>query len=139
MLVDVTLVNTYRKPYADSTLNNMKKSELIEYVRMLEYNYNVAVSFNEQQAKNVEKMLEQKWIPVSERLPDVAVVKKNRFENHTESVRVLCACKQKSGKRMVKEGFCKVYADGTIYWSIPGSVDSVTHWMPLPEPPKECE
>ena len=38
MLVDVTLVNTYHKPYADSTLNNMKKSELIEYVRMLENN-----------------------------------------------------------------------------------------------------
>lgn len=65
MLVDVTLVNSYHKPYADSTLNNMKKSELIEYVRMLEHNYNVAVSFNHQQAKNFEKMLEQKhgrWI-----------------------------------------------------------------------------
>ena len=59
MLVDVTLVNTYHKPYADSTLNNMKKSELIEYVRMLENNYNIAVSFNHQQAKNVEKLLEQ--------------------------------------------------------------------------------
>lgn len=81
----------------------------------------------------------QKWIPVSERLPDVAVVKKTRYGNHTESVRVLCACEQESGKRMVKEGFCKVYANGIIYWSIPGTVDSVTHWREMPELPKECE
>ena len=69
MLVDITLVNTYHKPYADSTLNNMKKSELIEYVRTLEYNYNVAVSFNEQQAKNFETMVKQKqgvWLPTND-------------------------------------------------------------------------
>ena len=80
-----------------------------------------------------------KWIPVTERLPDVAITHKNRWEHSTESVHVLCACLQKSGKRMVKEGSCKVYASGTIYWMIPGTVDSVTHWMPLPEAPKEVE
>ena len=79
----------------------------------------------------------QKWIPVTERLPEVAIIHKSRWEQSTESVHVLCACKQKSGKRMVKEGSCKVYASGTIYWMIPGTVDSVTHWMPLPQPPKE--
>lgn len=78
----------------------------------------------------------QKWIPVTERLPEVAIIHKSRWEQSTESVHVLCACKQKSGKRMVKEGCCKVFASGTIYWMIPGTVDSVTHWMPLPEPPK---
>lgn len=41
------------KTKASSTLNGMKKSELIEYIRILEHNYNVAVSFNEQQAKNL--------------------------------------------------------------------------------------
>lgn len=81
----------------------------------------------------------QKWIPVSERLPDVAVVKKTRYGSHTESVRVLCVCKQESGKRMIKEGFCNVYANGYVRWKIPGTVDSVTHWREMPEPPKECE
>lgn len=77
-----------------------------------------------------------KWIPVTERLPEVAITHNNRWEKSTESVHVLCYCKQRSGKRMVKEGSCKVYSDGTIYWAIPGTIDSVTHWMPLPEPPK---
>ena len=36
----------------DATLKAMKKDELIEYVRCLEYNWSVALEFNEQQAKN---------------------------------------------------------------------------------------
>ena len=77
-----------------------------------------------------------KWISVKDRLPEVAITHNNRWEKSTESVHVLCYCKQNSGKRMVKEGSCKVYASGTIYWMIPGTIDSVTHWMPLPQPPK---
>lgn len=50
-----------RKPptskYADSTLRKMSKTELIEYIRMLEHNYAVAVEFNENQARNIEKFL----------------------------------------------------------------------------------
>jgi hypothetical protein len=93
----------------------------------------------EQAYKNGYEAGKPKWIPVTERLPEVAIIHKSRREQSTESVHVLCACKQKSGKRMVKEGCCKVFASGTIYWMIPGAVDSVTHWMPLPEPPKENE
>lgn len=77
-----------------------------------------------------------KWISVKDRLPDVAIRHNSRWEKSTESVRVLCVCKQKSGKRMVKEGCCKVYANGFVYWAIPGAIDSVTHWMPLPPMPK---
>ena len=64
----------------------------------------------------------QRWIPVTERLPDVAIRHNSRWEHSTESVRVLCVCKQKSGKRMVKEGCCKVYASGIVYWAIPGAI-----------------
>jgi hypothetical protein len=35
----------------------MKKSELIEYIRLLEHNWSVAVDFNEQQAINFADML----------------------------------------------------------------------------------
>ena len=48
---------TGTKPKAYSTLCNMRKDELIEYIRLLEENHNTAVAFNHQQAKNFEKML----------------------------------------------------------------------------------
>lgn len=45
------------KTYADSTLCNMKKSELIEYIRILENNYNAAVWFNDNQARYIERLM----------------------------------------------------------------------------------
>jgi hypothetical protein len=79
-----------------------------------------------------------KWIPVTERLPDVASTHKTPWDNYSESIRVLCACLQADGKRMVKEGYCKVYEgyEANPNWKIPGTIHSVTHWMYLPEPPK---
>lgn len=56
MLVDIGNVKSHIKPKADSTLFNMRKADLIEYVRTLEHNYNVAVSFNENQAKYIESL-----------------------------------------------------------------------------------
>lgn len=56
----VELAPNYRqaiKQKADSTLLGMKKEELIEYIRMLERNYNAAVWFNKNQAKNIEHLL----------------------------------------------------------------------------------
>lgn len=59
MLVDVALVKTHIKTKATSTLRNMKKDDLIEYIRTLEYNYNTAVSFDNQQAENFLKICEE--------------------------------------------------------------------------------
>jgi len=70
------------------------------------------------------------WIPVSERLP-------------THDTRVLVAAKQRDGEVVVKE---MLFVD----WSLPPEppdpawsddyggeeFESVTHWMPLPEPPE---
>ena len=56
MVVDIGVVRNYIKPKADSTLYNMRKTDLIEYIRCLEHNYNVAVSFNENQAKYIESL-----------------------------------------------------------------------------------
>ena len=53
-------VSNYRhaiKPKADRTLLGMKKAELIEYIRTLEHNYNVAAEFNENQARSIERLL----------------------------------------------------------------------------------
>ena len=56
MVVDIGIVKNHIKPKADSTLYNMRKADLIEYIRCLENNYNVAVSFNENQARYIESL-----------------------------------------------------------------------------------
>lgn len=56
MVVDIGEVRNHINPKADSTLRNMRKDDLIEYIRCLENNYNVAVSFNENQAKYIESL-----------------------------------------------------------------------------------
>lgn len=71
----------------------------------------------------------QKWIPVTERLPE-------------DEELVLIHCK--NGAMFV--GYCgKQYCDYERRWRIKTALNStkllnlgrVTHWMPLPEPPKE--
>ena len=69
-----------------------------------------------------------KWIPVTERLPD-----------EEELVLILC----KNGARFVGY-YGKQYCDFERRWRIKTALNStkllnlgrVTHWMPLPEPPK---
>lgn len=70
----------------------------------------------------------QKWIPVTERLPE-------------ENERVL-ACyinplrKDRPPRMMVGEGTSTQIVKGKVYlWC--GGWRSITHWMPLPEPPKD--
>ena len=66
MMIDITMVKTPVKPKADSTLYNMTKSDLIEYIRCLEHNYNAAVWFNENQARYIEQLLNEAVHEVSE-------------------------------------------------------------------------
>jgi hypothetical protein len=75
------------------------------------------------------------WISVEDRLPDIDPCGKGRYGG-TRSVRVLCTCKQRDGRTFVKEGYYEPCGNGNVFWRIPGSIDSVTHWMPLPEPPE---
>ena len=80
------------------------------------------------------------WISVSDALPKT--VKMSRVGNNTyrRSGRVLCACLQSDGKRMVKEGYMEFFNNyPEPNWIIPGTIHSVTHWMPLPVPPKGVE
>lgn len=55
-LMDFSKIGEHCKALSDSTLNNMKKEDLIKYIRTLEHNYNVSVDFNIQQVKNFEMM-----------------------------------------------------------------------------------
>ena len=54
--MDFNQIGKHCKELSDSTLNNMKKDELIKYIRTLEHNYNVSVDFNIQQVRNFERM-----------------------------------------------------------------------------------
>ena len=77
----------------------------------------------------------QKWIPVSERLPDL--IPCNAGTAYSEAVNVLT-----SGRKVLTAIW-----DGTDFiadaefWEAEG--EEITHWtpvlLPLPEPPKECE
>jgi hypothetical protein len=78
------------------------------------------------------------WISVEDELPEIDPYGKGRYGG-TKSVRVLCACKQRDGRTFVKEGYYEPCGNGHVVWRIPGSIDSVTHWMPLPEPPNKKE
>ena len=74
MVIDIGIVKNHIKPKADSTLRNMRKDDLIEYIRTLEHNYNVAVSFNENQAKYIESLgitevVHGRWEKASEKMP----------------------------------------------------------------------
>ena len=69
-------------------------------------------------------MADMKWIPVTERLPE-------------DADRYLCLVKSFAfpGKKYYSIMRCDKYGfhENGIY------TDDVTHWMPLPEPPKEVE
>lgn len=67
----------------------------------------------------------QRWIPVTERLP-----------NFNEKVLVITA----NGNFKVAN--CNFYDDGTkAYWMTNDGLGgkNITHWMPLPTPPKDGE
>lgn len=80
------------------------------------------------------------WISVKYRLPEIAETKQAWKNVYRKSNRVLCACKQADGKQFVKEGYMEFFNDNPEpNWKIPGTIHSVTHWMPLPPPPKTEE
>ena len=100
------------------------KALLDDYKRLLFENRNLTARIAELEAA-------QRWIPVSERLPEDRVTILAAFNNRE----ILTAKYYK-----YYEGFGSV----ENYWRIEGwHSGNVTHWMPLPQPPivygKECE
>ena len=139
MVVDIGIVRNYIKPKADSTLYNMRKVDLIEYIRTLEHNYNVAVSFNENQAKYIESLgfnggVVQEWISASE--PPKKI---------TNKVIVLC----KNG--YMGYGHYEDYKGERTWYNLESGKPftdwdledcesyEVTHWMPLPPAPEDMK
>lgn len=76
------------------------------------------------------------WIPVTERLPEDNLP---RF-SEVKQIKVLTALKRSNGVRTVRSQMRYKDTWATGYkeiwrWKYSGS--EITHWMPLPEPPKE--
>ena len=122
-----------------------EKLEVIEHLGgHISYKEDIGICYDSALAKVIEDayvalkngVTVQEWISVKDRLPEVATSHNTRWDKSTDSIRVLCACVQADGKKMVKEGYCKVYSDGYVRWKIPGTIHSVTHWQYLPQPPK---
>ena len=79
--------------------------------------------------QEIEKLRGQlpRWIPVEERLPAT--------ESWGASKVVLGIVQNESGYPPPNPCFC-VYL-GNQQWTIRGQMATITHWMPLPEPPEE--
>lgn len=80
-------------------------------------------------AKESAELLERRWIPVEERLPEL--------QNWGASTVVLGLIKSENAPSLNKlhDLTLCVYCDNGI-WSMPGRYVAITHWMPLPEPPE---
>ena len=67
------------------------------------------------------------WISVKDRMPDEKILYADRF--------LICKTHIMHGTRV---GVLARYKfRGEFKWEIPGEGWEITHWMPLPEPPKE--
>lgn len=76
-----------------------------------------------------------KWIPVTERLPEDDLPKNSK----AKQLKVLVAYKT-NGRYVVRSAIrAKGYWHSKDGWAWIKMSDPITHWMPLPEPPKEGE
>lgn len=76
-----------------------------------------------------------KWTPVTERLPDLELVEVRAEDMDLFPCLVVKAAPQAPKKRFVTKAWYdgNGFMDTDCIWV----TKSVTHWMPLPEPPKE--
>lgn len=94
---------------------------------------NVGV-FDLSKLNDLKKSAEQIWIPVTERLPEDDLPKYSK----AKQIKVLTASKSDNGVITVRSQMrfrMTWYKSAPWAWKSSGS--EVTHWMPMPEPPKE--
>ena len=116
------------------------REKLIELLRSVQYQGNAVHGYQDKYIQNSELadhliangMTIQKWIPVTERLPEDDLPQ----DSKAKQIKVLVAY-MRNGNWVVRTNLRK---KGQWYkkpdewsWSVS---DPISHWMPLPEPPK---
>ena len=107
----------------------MKYDELIKRLRCkarLVREYNDTGMLEDEAADAIEELQKPKWIPVAEKLP-------------YKSMWCLVICNERGGRITRIAVFLADYY-GDIFEDDGKNITKfVTHWMPLPEPPKDGE
>lgn len=145
------VIGTDKMP-ADTTLNNMKKADLIKLLHTAQHNYETLMWFyNNAVQVNMSQLNNNGWIPCSERLPEdkqkvliwyenghcsgmsVATFKKGKTKEELQTMERLCiGFTDQWGNNL------KPYAwdgDGPMEWD----GQEVIAWQPLPAPYTERE
>lgn len=129
-----------KKLPSDSTLCGMKKTELINFLHVAEHNYNVLV---ELYGSSGGRCQSDKWISVDDAMPAEknSIFAKLKGTDKWNSVmwektsgEVIVCIEFEDGTR--KTTVAKTH-DGSWKLDMPILKQKVTHWMPLPELPKE--
>ena len=126
-MIDLSQFPMHKKPYSDGTLIQWSKSELIEYIRLIEGNYKTLYQVYIQSVKNAEELLGSRdpaphWIPVTERLP-------KRYESVLTTIRIIMP----SGDMELRVCENFLINEKSKDWS-KGFSPNVTAWMPRPAP-----
>ena len=120
------------------------KEKLIEFIRKADKEDYLSRTQDEHYAYMAGSLIAngvtiQKWIPVSERLPEsgievLAMLQVNRFDGHNAH-NVVTAVRMPSDSWLVAD-----YQEGIEAEMFGADFEDcchwITHWMPLPEPPK---
>lgn len=128
VLVDTGNLMSPCKPYSDSTLKNMRKDDLIEYIRTLEKNHDVAVAFNAQQAKNMKDWgPKPRWIAAEARLP------RNDYMDTLKRKQYLVFVEPSKTYRVAWFGYKEYdwWVDSHNCVLTKENHQFVTHWIPL--------
>ena len=115
------------------------REKLIELLRAVQYQGNAVHGYHDNYIQNSELadhliangVTIQKWIPVTERLPESKtqiLVYGGKIELWVNGV------KQQIPSIFI--GYMRGLDEGWFTWDSSYYISDVTHWMPMPEPPK---
>lgn len=125
------VIGTDKMP-ADTTLNNMKKADLIKLLHIAQHNYETLMWFYNNAVKaNMSQLNNNGWIPCSERLPEDGVDVLIWFEyyRYGDYNRLF----QTIGISFTYNGEWSGFVNGSSGWQ----QLKVLAWQPLPAPYRE--